>query len=200
MFVLIPFFKTKQMRVALLVAAVVLYFLPLQLPEYFCLKEFKSMLIFFSLGCVTWDWKVQLKWLTFVPTYVYFVLFVVLNYMKKQGMMLNLGEDRMVVSLIGIALVISLCRWLERQQLHYVPKTLSMIASSSYIIYLFHTTFEGFAKAIVVKIPMLMNAQNDFFFSIGALTVIVCGTVMPMLLDIYVLRRFKVTKAAFGYS
>lgn len=45
-----------------------------------------------------------------------------------------------------------------------------------------------------------MDAQNDWYFSLGALIVISCGVIAPILLDIYVLRRYKVTKVLFGYK
>ena len=39
-----------------------------------------------------------------------------------------------------------------------------MVAASSYIIYLFHTTFEGFAKAVVHKIPIFVDTSNELLF------------------------------------
>lgn len=56
-------------------------------------------------------------------------------------------------------------------------------SSSSYIIYLFHTTFEGFAKAIVLKMPYLKDVDNGIFFSIGALIVVTCGVAIPIMLN-----------------
>lgn len=72
------------------------------------------------------------------------------------------------------------------------------MAPSTYIIYLFHTTFEGFSKAIIHKIPLLANPDNNLWFVIGALIVIIVGILGPILLHKYILVRFKVTRILFG--
>ena len=72
------------------------------------------------------------------------------------------------------------------------------MAPSTYIIYLFHTTFEGFAKAIVHKIPWIVTAENGWMFIAGALFVHTSGVVGPVLLHRYVLVRSRITKFLFG--
>lgn len=73
-----------------------------------------------------------------------------------------------------------------------------MITSeSSYIIYLFHTTFEGFAKAVLFKIPCF-NLSNNFVFFIGAIFVVACGVIIPIILNEKIFRKYTVTKALFG--
>ena len=72
------------------------------------------------------------------------------------------------------------------------------MAPSTYIIYLFHTTFEGFAKAIVHKILWIVTAENGWMFIAGALFVITSGVVGPVLLHRYVLVRSRITKFLFG--
>lgn len=97
---------------------------------------------------------------------------------------------------LGIAATIALSRIIERS---VVDKTLLLlISASSYIIYLFHTTFEGFAKALVMKLPYLSNIGNDVAFAIGAIFVVGCGNVIPIVLSEIVLKRYKVTRMLLG--
>lgn len=51
MFVIAPLFATKQKRLLLLGAALLLYCIPPFLPEVFCFKQFQSMLVFFYAWC-----------------------------------------------------------------------------------------------------------------------------------------------------
>lgn len=71
-----------------------------------------------------------------------------------------------------------------------------VIAASSYIIYLFHTTFEGFVKAIFSKIPL--NNTAGYIFVIQAITIILSGIIFPILLHTQILNRWKISKLLFG--
>lgn len=75
---------------------------------------------------------------------------------------------------------------------------LFVTSASSYIIYLFHTTFEGFAKAIVFKIPHPKNINNDGMFLIGAVFVVACGVIIPIILNEKVFKKYTATKLLFG--
>lgn len=44
---------------------------------------------------------------------------------------------------------------------------LLVVSASSYIIYLFHTTFEGFVKSLVQQVPLLANGNDPLYFSVG---------------------------------
>lgn len=71
------------------------------------------------------------------------------------------------------------------------------VSASNYIIYLFHTTFEGFAKAALQKLHIqVMN--DDITFIVGAVFVILCGVVCPILLHRIVLQKNKVCRFLFG--
>lgn len=69
MFVIVPLFKTKQMRLGLFVLAIVLHYIPDFLPEIFCLRPFQGMLVYFILGAVCFDWKQQISFLSKVPAW-----------------------------------------------------------------------------------------------------------------------------------
>ena len=72
------------------------------------------------------------------------------------------------------------------------------ISVSNYIIFLFHTTFEGFAKAIVHKVPMFADTSNEMLFVVNVSVVVLCGVVCPIVLHRYVLNKSSVTKVLFG--
>lgn len=88
--------------------------------------------------------------------------------------------------------------FLSSERTSLLSKALCYIAPSTYVIYLLHTTFEGFTKAIVHKIPLLANPSNDIYFILGALLVILIGVLGPVLTHKYVLSKFKITMFMFG--
>ena len=69
-----------------------------------------------------------------------------------------------------------------------------LVSGSSYIIYLFHTTFEGLTKSIVHKLSL----EGDFWFTIGAIVVIASGVILPIVLHRCVLKKFRMTRLLFG--
>lgn len=55
MFVIVPLLKTKVSRLVFFFVCLVLHYLPLPLPEVFCLAQCKNMLVFFMLGVVVYE-------------------------------------------------------------------------------------------------------------------------------------------------
>lgn len=102
----------------------------------------------------------------------------------------------MLLPYLGIAAVMAFSSLLEKWN-HKSNEWLMVVASSSYIIYLFHTTFEGFAKAVVHKIPFFTDG-NSVLFVINVVIVVGCGVVCPIILHQYVLNKTQITKFLFG--
>lgn len=200
MFVIVPFFNTERKRLLLLFVSAIIFYIPVSLPEVFCLMKVKQMLVFFCLGCIVWDWKKKLNWIKYIPVYALGVLFVGINYLYFARYINHLDGASLIVALVGICFVASVSKWVEKKGNVTLRNCLLVVSSSSYIIYLLHTTFEGVAKAGIHVIPILMDAQNYIMFSLGALLVISFGVITPILLDIFVLRRFSVTRILFGYN
>ena len=198
MFVVLPVFDNKYKRLLLLALAVVMYYLPFSFIEIFCLDKFKEMFVFFCLGCVSYDYKSSLKKVGQIPFYIFMILFFTINYLKIAHLLPS--GLKIFVPLVCIAFFLSFCKWLEQKNWLPLNKLLMIIVSSLFIIYLFHTTCAGFAKAIVHKIPILMDAQNDLMFALGAVIVISSGIIVPILLDRFVFRKYKLTKMLFGYK
>lgn len=59
-------------------------------------------------------------------------------------------------------------------------------------------SIEGFAKAIVFKIPHPKNINNDGMFLIGAVFVVACGVIIPIILNEKVFKKYTATKLLFG--
>ncbi len=68
------------------------------------------------------------------------------------------------------------------------------IATASYIIYLFHTTIEGFVKAIYMKLPDL---NDPYIFVIGVIAGGLAGVLVPWALY-YFFKRYNATGFMFG--
>jgi len=107
-----------------------------------------------------------------------------------------------ILPLFGILMVMQLSTLIadnkDKQALTGVVNMLAIVSASSYIIYLFHTTFMGFAKAVLHKVPVLMDGENALMYSAGAIIVVTCGVICPIILHRYVLNRWDVTKVMFG--
>ncbi len=193
MFVISPMFKTKQIRLGLFVLAIVLHYIPNILPEIFCLSQFQGMLVYFMLGVVCCDWKQQISFISKVPVWCVLGFFAIAEGMNLMDMG---GQISMLLPYLGIAAIMALSSLIEKCN-HKSNEWMMVVSSSSYIIYLFHTTFEGFAKAVVHKIPFFTDG-NDVLFIINASVVVGCGVACPIILHRYVLNKTHFTKVLFG--
>lgn len=199
-FLLVPLFNTMKKRLLLFIISTVSFFIPVSFPEIFCLREFKEMFLFFCIGCVVWDWRESLNFIKKIPAYIYIFTFLIANYVRATGLTNCIPGGNIVVAVFGIGLVVCLSRRIEKRGSRKLQKVLFALSSSSYVIYLFHTTFAGFAKAILLKSPILQSVNNDFMFLCSMIFVVTSGILFPLLLDIFVLRKCKYTKLLFGYK
>lgn len=196
MFTIVPFFKSRLQRLVLCAVSVLLHYLPFATTDVFCVAQFKDMLIFFMLGVMTFDWKESLTVFQRVPKMAYIVIFAVVYMIAvlHAGICSSIAEYSL--PFLGIAAVLSLSRMIER--LSVKIDWLLTVSASSYIIYLFHTTFEGFAKALVFKLPYLKNINDGVMFMVGAVVVVACGVIIPIILNEKVLKKFHITRLLFG--
>lgn len=196
-FVLIPAFKTKQSRMVLFALSVILFFLPIDFPSTFCLAEFKDMLIYFMLGVVCYDYKalfsVAVNRFPFSGIAIFAICVT-----TSQVYVSNEINLYFIPAFAGILMTMQLSRIIETKTKANHLKWLMQLSSSSYIIYLFHTTFEGFAKSICHKIPFIANGTSNVSFIIGAVIIISCGIVVPVLLHKFVLSKSRATRFLFG--
>ena len=193
MFVISPLFKTKQLRLVLFILAIVLHYIPNFLPEIFCLRQFQGMLVYFMLGVVCCDWKQQISFISKVPAWCVLGFFAIAEGMKLMNWGGQIAE---LLPYLGIAAIMDFSFLMEKWN-SKSNEWLMVISSSSYIIYLFHTTFEGFAKAVVHKFPLFADG-NSVLFVINVVIVVGCGVFCPIILHRYVLNKTQITKILFG--
>ena len=203
MFVIVPLFRNRKSRLLLFACSVLFFLFPMNLPEVFCLKEFKKMFVFFMFGVTCFDFKTEFgKILSKIPEFVVYAVFIlaeVISIVKwNKGYIwggLHIIES-ILLACLGIWSVVLFSKRITRKSTGY--DWLLSIGGSSYIIYLLHTTFEGFAKAVLNKIPLFTEMDNGLYFSLGAAVVVLCGIAIPVFLHRKVLNKFTLTRFLFG--
>lgn len=193
MFVLVPLFRGKQKHVELFVLGIVLHFIPFGLPRVFCLEQFSGMLMYFMFGVFVFEndslhrFLKEFSWIKVACAVAVFILGEFLYFTNGVGtggmFLLNA-----MLPFIGIWFVMEVAKlvcndWTDVHERHL----LMWIAQSSYIIYLFHTTFEGLVKAVLRK--LLIDSNVWYVFIPSAILVIFSGVIIPMLLYRFVLKN-----------
>ena len=195
-FLIVPFFKSSKSRLALLAVSFVLFLGNLELTEIFCIRQFCQFFIFFILGAVAYDFKDKIKFLLNINALFYILAFAGLYYFCSEAKSVAGRAELFIINIAGIAMVISISRFIEKINLG--KGMFITVSSASYIIYLLHTTFEGFAKAVIAKTGLPL--ESDVIFAIVAIIVIACGVIIPILLYNYIIKRYKATRFLFGLS
>ena len=154
------------------------------------------MLQYFVAGIVAYDWKQYLAWCKRVPLAAAGLAFFLVEGMPYMGIG---GGNSTLTAAVGIAFIFRLSYSMEgKVESTSWGKIVILISTASYIIYLLHTTFEGFAKAVIFKLPYLSNLSDDFAFTIGSIIVIGTGVVVPITLYVFILQRTRFTRMLFG--
>lgn len=201
MFVLVPLLKTKESRTLFLILCLILYCIPIELPREFCLAECKIMIVYFMFGifvCENNHMHDRIMRFGKIQFICVLFLFSLCEYIHFSDILDGLGmrlTDK-ILPFLGILFIIECsklicCYWSLNK-----GNILLIVSSSSYIIYLFHTTFEGFAKAVFRKLPF--NSDLWYIFLPEAIIVIMAGVIFPILLHKYILNRWELTRYLFG--
>lgn len=201
MFVLLPIFKTKRSRTILFLISLIIHYIPMALPKEFCIAECKNMIVFFTLGVFAFENGFIHKFLkdySINKVILAIMAFVVCEYLYFSDLNTDVLKTTLNILLpyIGIFFVIEISKLICKYQEVGKNHILMIVSMSSYIIYLFHTTFEGFAKAVFRKLPLDNNLW--YVFLPEAVVVIAVGVIIPMLLHRYVLKRWQLTRTLFG--
>lgn len=201
MFLIIPFFKSKSSRIGLFIASIIFASIPITITRIFCLSQFKVMLLYFMLGIMVFEFKNKLQFFKKVPLIVYLVCFALVYSFKGYALIWIDYFDlfRLIIAILGILTIYKLSMQISLYK-HRIKELLILFSASSYIIYLFHTTFEGFVKSVILKVPFLVDQNNVIIFTIGAILVIFAGVVFPILLHRYILLKNKTLCLLFGLN
>ena len=105
---------------------------------------------------------------------------------------------KFLLAFIGIAFILSLSTEIERIKNNGVQNVFQVLSVSSYFIYLFHTTFEGLAKAILIKASFYDGSISTFSFCLAQLFIVGLGLFIPIVIYQYFVVRFKTTRFLFG--
>ncbi len=187
MLAVVHIFHSHIAHALLLVLSVWLYFLPFDFPPTFCLKEFQRHWPYFMCGVVLAEYEIRkvlhTKWFWCASIIGYAALYYFLN---------PTGHTQyFIIAIVGIGMVNSVSCILNpltwAKQRIFLP-----ISMASFTIYLYHTTFSGFAKAALIKSPML-----DEWFIAKALIVILCGVIFPLIMYRAV-KKVPILKWAIG--
>jgi fucose 4-O-acetylase-like acetyltransferase len=200
-FLIIPFFDTRKKLTALLAAASILYLLPLDFPKLFCLSEFKNCLFWFVLGCNLVEWIKIRQYINKVPVCAALLFFTGLFAAK------NFADTAVFKTMITVCLALSgiifisrISKWIEKKTSR-TKSVLLNVSVYSYTIYLFHTTFEGFAKALIAKLPIpdLSNGiKFNLIFLIYVIIVISAGVISPVILHKLITKYSKLFSYLIG--
>ncbi len=191
LFLVVPLFSSNQIsRNILYVLTFIISYLPISGTEIFCLDKTIHMSRYFILGMMAVDYKSYLRPLTKIPTLVPILLFGIIY-------ATDICLSKIVTPYLGIWAMLSASLKISQYSNGQPFRLLTTISVASYIIYLFHTTFEGFTKAVLYKIPLFTSSEHDYIFVIEALIVIFSGIICPLIL-FNILSRQKTLAFLFG--
>ncbi len=196
-FAIIPFFKTPESRLSLFVVSLVLKYLPIAItfkyPAIFCLDYVINYLPYFMLGIIVLEHRAYFRIWVSLHYSVVMLLFVA----GCAAVILWPGSIivNVIAPYIGIFAVLRFCLFLETKHAFWPVSALLSIAAASYTIYLWHTTFQGGAKAIIAK---FVADTGDLVFALSAVIVIVIGISVPWVLHTGLFRKYRLTKLLFG--
>ncbi|MCQ2224245.1 MAG: acyltransferase family protein [Paludibacteraceae bacterium] len=176
----------------LLILSLIFKFLPYEFSRLFCLHELKSSAIYFMLGALFFRENIY-----FLFRNVYLqVLFIVSLFVFALLWFKGWSHPNFAISLIGTLGVISLSNLIEKRK----NSKLLFLGKSSFIIYLFHTTFMGFAKSLVHRFSETLFVENNGYFLITLVSVSLIGILFPLLLQEYIISKSNTIGSLFGYK
>jgi fucose 4-O-acetylase-like acetyltransferase len=179
---IIPFFHSGKRQYLLFAVSLVWLLIPVRVTDWFCLAQCKNHLFYFVAGCVAsreeWIRRLAGK----IPPLPAMVVCAGIYALTTFGVPdwpegIATATARMCLALVGIAFILYLSRMIATKDVA-LCRFLLWLSAASYTIYLFHTTFEGFAKAALLKIPF------DVPFIAGATFVILAGVSGPVMLHL----------------
>jgi fucose 4-O-acetylase-like acetyltransferase len=196
-FLIMPFFDTRRKLLYLLGISLALYFIPVSFPELFALSNMKNSMVYFVSGCVLCEYAEIREKISRVNVFVCLGVFAT-GYALRALFDFGMAAPALTfaLALCGIYVVVNFARTLDRKT-NKIRVFLLGIASCTYTIYLFHTTFMGFAKAVILKIVNTIPS-NTIVFICTALTVILAGIIIPVILHKIVVNHSKIFSFLIG--
>jgi fucose 4-O-acetylase-like acetyltransferase len=178
-FIIIPFFNTPARLNIFLILSLILLLIPVNFTELFNLAPLKRNLFYFVLGCFICS-RQNIKELIYRIPAIIFALFFAIIYIFPFTPLLE-SLKILLLAISGLFFIMKVSIYIDKKPTP-VKQFLLKIAPCSYTIYLFHTTAEGFAKAIFFKINIEKYFTLDLCFIIQALIIIISGVFLPIVI------------------
>lgn len=195
-FIIVRTCKNNKILIHLLTClSIIIYFLPIKLPETFCLSKVQMMLIYFMSGVEAVIFKDKIMAIINTPT-IYAIICLISIYLYAAS-----KYDNSIINLFaGIAGIYSMCRIGKLISIRKgkIFNVLISLAGCSYTIYLLHTTFEGTVRAILLKLGLVGSSSMEFIIS--TVIVVISGIIIPYWLHNKVIIKYRVTRFLFGIN
>ena len=197
-FLIIPIFNTPRKIILLLLLALIWLIIPVQTTDLFCIAQFKSHLFYFVSGCFFSQYQsIIRKKVANINVFILVLCFIVLylpahfyNYLSNPVILQCID---VCLALTGIWITLKISRYIAMNALKLM-RLFVKLAMYSYTVYLFHTSFEGFAKSFFIKYPLTEYLNYNTSFCIMVLITVSTGIAGPVFLHHTYLRVKNVLK------
>ncbi|MCM1164145.1 MAG: acyltransferase [Muribaculaceae bacterium] len=203
MMVIIPAFRTPGLRLGLLVVAVGLHFVEEYMPLVFCIRQFFDNLVFFMSGVCACDYMRKMcvttfaPWIQWVTVIIFLLLAVDILWISPEAGSVWRPVRGLICALTGSWATLVVARQIVLRSAKWCLGVVYSISGASYFIYLFHTTFEAFAKGVIVKLHVVESA-GIWGYGAAEIVCVACGVAIPWWLATQVLNRSRLTAKLFG--
>lgn len=195
-FIIIRLCNSNKIRFHILFCiSLILYFLPIKLPEIFCLSRIQMMFIYFMLGIEAVIFKDKIKNITNSPA-GYAIIYLILIYLYAVTEYHN-NIINLLAGIVGVYSICTIAKHISIQKGKTINALISL-ASCSYTIYLLHTTFEGTVRAVLLKAGMSESTTTGFIIS--TVVIVTSGIVIPYWLHYKVIIKYRFTRLIFGIN
>lgn len=165
-YMIIPLLKTRKSRLVMAAVSIVAAWIPLDLPDVFCLPKLHEMFRYLMIGVVAYDWKEYMGWIRKIPVIAVAAMFCMLTFLR-----LSAGIPvAFLLALTGVWAVLGISSGLVRLADKGYMKWLIVVSASSYTIYLFHPMFIAACLA-VMKACNFEPASSLSFACVAAVAV-----------------------------
>ncbi|HBC20930.1 MAG TPA: hypothetical protein DC009_02290 [Porphyromonadaceae bacterium] len=191
MFVIMPAFRSRASRLILFVAAAVCAYVPFPDNDLLGLERTARMMVWFVAGTLLYDWRGFLPMRSRGMAFGAFALFAAL----LAAYLCGWQPAEYVIPYVAVyALPAMAYQWSARSGGRTRGVMLSL-SSASFLVYLLHTTFEGFVKSFYLRYA---PAGDECLYALAAIAGVAAGTAVPWWLYAKVLTRFRITRILFG--
>ncbi|MDF9830656.1 acyltransferase family protein [Parabacteroides sp. PF5-6] len=197
-FLIIPFFDTAKKINILLFIALILVLIPVKTTGLFCLEQLKNHLFYFVLGCFICQYQAVRDKISRIPAwailFAFSIIYLPTTSISPLGDSLLAGKVfSLGLGVLGIAFVINLSRFID-SKMAAARKIFLHLAVYSFTIYLFHTTFQGLAKSVLLKFHLTEYLGDSAAFISSILIVNTIGIIGPIILYLLDAKREKIMK------